>query len=379
MHSLFSEYHAKQGQFRWWPVSKSFSFFSGPPDLPETTQLSFYQVSAGLDKTVWAIDGYGYAYDYGLNDQKWIYRGRYLSRVAVFDTRLVLGIFVNRPGLQSPKAAGNEWYGDLRRYDYGTQKWISVDKGSLGSSAKFKNVAVGGTKGSEEVWAVVDRRPNSPPHLTEDEVVEIVRYHGDIASGNGDWTIKVSTDPRFVNNIVMHDLAIGRRSSGEPLICGTLPNWKFPPPNLSPRKFSEWGPSYQWEELGMRQGYPAGDIPPYPSFVETASEVSRWNHARRTFSVGNDGTIVAIMGDSAWRRLPPLRNRPTSLSGDPGEDVRWLELPRAGGRFEGPHGSIFLSSTKSPCGVSMATVISSPRSCQNESVAGDPASRILPG
>jgi hypothetical protein len=175
----------KQGQVTWWPFPGSFSI---PPDLPQSlypqpssaaTELSFYQVSAGLENFVWAVDGYCFAYELDKDGKRWTYRGRWLNRVAVFDSRLVLGIFVNRPG---------EHYGDLQRYDYATQKWISVDKGSLGSNAKFKYVAVGGAKDAEEIWAVANLRPKQ--YLTStDEEIAVVRYDGNIIEGKGDWQV----------------------------------------------------------------------------------------------------------------------------------------------------------------------------------------------
>jgi hypothetical protein len=157
--SLFSEHYAKKGQVNWYKRRKSFSISYVPEHLiprppPAATELMFYQVSAGHDGTVWAVDGYSFAYDYGANDEgkDWIFRGGWLSRVAVLDSRLVLGIFTDQ-----------QWgspYGDLRRYNYATREWISVDNGSLGSSAKFKNIAIGGAKDKEEVWAVVTPRTN---------------------------------------------------------------------------------------------------------------------------------------------------------------------------------------------------------------------------
>jgi Matrixin len=325
---LFSEYYAKQGQTVWfkrerdgsipsefcWPPPGGVAWpWAAPVTKPasDTTyfrdadRLNFVQVSAGLDGTVWALDGYSYAYDFGRNDHgtHWTYRGRGLTRVAVFDFKLVLGIFPDLP-LTSP-------WGNLKRYDYSTQQWISVHKGSLDSGYKFRHVAVGGTKGKGSVWAIASKRPDlesTNPHPN----LEIVRYNGDIVLGNGDWEVVGSGwGP-------MLDLDVGRWSNGSLAVCGTpVSDWptRFDLPMT--RRFYEYVEANRaWWQASFK------GIPPDDSTVDATLELDRYNKANgKCISVGDDGTIVAMVADRAFRWY------------DSGAAPSWTELGRPGMRW----------------------------------------------
>jgi hypothetical protein len=335
--SLFSEHYARQGQTVWFkrendgyiPSNLPAQPYPGPvarpgssPHFQVVDRLNFQQVSASGNDVIWALDGYSYAYDYGRSDEgtHWTYRGRGLRRVAVFDYRqfdrhtqrspLVLGIFPEPP----PVVMITGIYGVLKRYDYYNRDWISVHMGSLGSGYRFKHVAVGGSTlaPNGSVWAV-GKRPGSPLTL-DDEDIEVLRYNGDIVSGNGDWEVvamRMATDPSKSRS-PMHDLDVGRWPDGSLAVCGTLPKFDLSTGSRVVYKYDEGTP--QWSSFNVKR------IPPDGSTVEpNLLEIDRYHKARgKCVSVGDDGTVVAMMGDRAFR----------SYAGSP-----WTELPRPGARW----------------------------------------------
>jgi hypothetical protein len=126
----------------------------------------------------------------------------------------------------------------------------------------------------------------------------------------------------------MHALDVGRWSDGSLAVCGTLPRLDPPPQNfgrpLAPRRIYKYVEGAQWSQF--LQG-----IPPDASTTKMMMELERFNKARgKCVSVGEDGTVVGVMGDRAfrchdggpWTELPHT-GPPTMPAVGPG---RWVDI-----------------------------------------------------
>jgi hypothetical protein len=276
--TYFSQYYASQGKITWWEPAGSKDY-------------KFIHVSAGIDNTVWAIDNYKQtARELGPMDDfanTWFTRAEGLTRLAVFNEHLVLGSGIFKdPG--HPRAFERPvWdFFDLKRYDRQTQSWINVSTGSLASGTKLGLVAVDPV-GS--VWAIA-ALPNS--------MQQIVRSEGDIIAGTGDWKV-VPGPAGFDTDRTFLDLAVGRRN-GEPWIWVTYikktiwseSNWETQNPNPVDL--------FSSNDLGKRW---TGWITPAYFKVHSPiwKEKQRYLLAGKCVSVSDDGTVVTLFKDSAWR------------------------------------------------------------------------------
>jgi hypothetical protein len=286
--SEFSQYYASQGKITWWEPGGT------------SKDYKFIHVSAGIDNTVWAIDNYkrtvrelGPLDDYG---NAWATRAEGLTRLAVFNEHLVLGSGIFKdPG--HPRAFEADDFFDLKRYDRQTKSWINVSTGSLASGTKLGLVAVdpGGS-----VWAIA-ALPNSRPRQ------QIVRYEGDIIAGTGDWKVVPTTSfnssagdqffgPRNFDRPPFLDLAVGRRN-GKPWIWVTHANstiWSENNMESQPLDF------FASNDLGMswhRQRIPPGVL----SAPTVWKEKERYLLVGKCVSVSDDGTVVRVFKDSAYR------------------------------------------------------------------------------
>jgi len=173
----------------------------------------------------------------------------------------------------------------LKRYD-GQGRWIGVSAGSLGSGTTFTHVAV---NSAGSVWAQA---------VLPDKVRQIVRYEGDIASGTGDWKVAPIV-PWADGNYQSPDIAVGRRSSGGPLVWGSVPTLIY---DCNPF-FAEW--NEQRNEWGR--------VPQFSRVVSSVGDGSVGNPIRRSeeglryglvgkcISIGDDGTVVRVANNTAYR------------------------------------------------------------------------------
>jgi hypothetical protein len=173
----------------------------------------------------------------------------------------------------------------LKRYD-GQGGWIGVSAGSLGSGTKFRHVAV---NSAGSVWAIATL-PN--------KVQQIVRYEGDIASGTGDWKTAPIV-PWPVDNSEFVDIAVGRRSSGELLVWGPEPRVSYD----SDTRFGEWDEQLKdWarpvpQMTGIEPREPTPDGVP----VRFSPERLRYGLVGKCVSIGDDGTAVRVVNNTAYR------------------------------------------------------------------------------
>jgi hypothetical protein len=248
-------------------------------------RFKFRNVVAAADGTVFGIDTKGNLCDFrpneeGRRESVWNVIGAGITRVAVSKfSQLVLAIF-------GPYPLGD---GDLKRYDAQGRRWIDVSPGSLGSGTKFTHIAV---NSAGYVWAHAMLK-DKDGRLFE----QVVRYEGDIALGGGDW--KTAPIVPWTDGGRSPDIAVGRRSSGGPLVWGSAPVSYY----AANAQFAEWNeqqeawgraPKFFHVESSLGDGTVGNPIRPGP-------EMDRYQLVGKCVSIGDDGTVVGVGIDTAYR------------------------------------------------------------------------------